>query len=232
MMRIISKERIALCTQVEGTWGEIFAKSPIALQSRCKHVPINPFWHMVTVAQNARVFVWNRRLTERYELVKRRVVGNMQRDAWYWCQVRNNPPLGCLWRLWQSASTLTEPFHPDRNIFCWWMPWLRIPFPPMRWRPLRFIVCGLRKMPELISPRETQTIHMPTFQWQTNPPNDCFHHWYCSSGSCKDYLVLCTNDIPLQDFNLLNLGISNKVAYRDLENSCLAIGQGQISMPH
>jgi len=33
MMCIISKERIAFCAQVEGTRGEIFAASPIALQS-------------------------------------------------------------------------------------------------------------------------------------------------------------------------------------------------------
>ena len=34
MMCIISKQRIAFCAQVEGTWGEIFTASPIALQSR------------------------------------------------------------------------------------------------------------------------------------------------------------------------------------------------------
>ena len=33
MMCIISKERIAFCVQVEGMQGEIFAASPIALQS-------------------------------------------------------------------------------------------------------------------------------------------------------------------------------------------------------
>ena len=33
MMCIISKERIAFCAQVEGLRGEIFAGSPIALQS-------------------------------------------------------------------------------------------------------------------------------------------------------------------------------------------------------
>jgi len=37
-MCIISKERIALCAPVEGTRGEIFTASPIALQSRCKRV--------------------------------------------------------------------------------------------------------------------------------------------------------------------------------------------------
>jgi hypothetical protein len=38
-MCIISKERIAICAQVEGTQGEIVAMSPIALQSRCMRVP-------------------------------------------------------------------------------------------------------------------------------------------------------------------------------------------------
>jgi hypothetical protein len=42
MMCIISKERIAFCAQVEGTRGEIFATSPIALQSRCMRVPNEP----------------------------------------------------------------------------------------------------------------------------------------------------------------------------------------------
>jgi len=43
----------------------------------------------------------------------------MQRAAWYWGRARSNPPPGCLWRLWRSASTLTEPFRLDGNIFCW-----------------------------------------------------------------------------------------------------------------
>jgi len=43
----------------------------------------------------------------------------MQRDAWYWRWARSNLPPGCLWRLWRSASTLTEPFRPDGNVFCW-----------------------------------------------------------------------------------------------------------------
>ena len=38
----ITEERIALCVQVEGMRGEVFAVSPIALQSRCKRVPNEP----------------------------------------------------------------------------------------------------------------------------------------------------------------------------------------------
>ena len=42
MMCIISKEWIAFCTQVEGSWGEVLAASPIALQFRWKLVPNEP----------------------------------------------------------------------------------------------------------------------------------------------------------------------------------------------
>jgi hypothetical protein len=42
MMCIISNERIAFCAQVEGTRGEIFATSRIALQSRCMRVLNEP----------------------------------------------------------------------------------------------------------------------------------------------------------------------------------------------
>jgi len=42
-MCIISKERIALSTQVEGTRGEIFAASPIDLQSRISSKERNAF---------------------------------------------------------------------------------------------------------------------------------------------------------------------------------------------
>jgi len=82
---------------------------------------MNPFRRMVTVGHNARVFVWNRRPTEREETAKRRQEGDMWRDVWSWCQARSNPPPGCLWWLWRSASTLTEPFRPDGNVFCWWL---------------------------------------------------------------------------------------------------------------
>jgi hypothetical protein len=39
MMCIISKERMSFCAQVEGTQGEIFAMSPIALHFLCQRVP-------------------------------------------------------------------------------------------------------------------------------------------------------------------------------------------------
>ena len=42
-------------------------------------------------------------------------------DVWSWRRARSNLPPGCLWRLCRSASTLTEPFRPDRNVFCGWI---------------------------------------------------------------------------------------------------------------
>ena len=43
----------------------------------------------------------------------------MLRDPWYWRRAQSHPPPGCLWRLWRSASTLTEPFRLDGNVLCW-----------------------------------------------------------------------------------------------------------------
>jgi len=80
---------------------------------------MNPFRRMVTVCNNTRVFVYNRRPTEREEMAKWQLEGDMQHDAWYWHRVLSNPPPGCLCRLWWSASTLTEPFRPDGNVFLW-----------------------------------------------------------------------------------------------------------------
>jgi len=42
MMCIISKKRIAICEQVGGMRGEVFAASPMALQSWCKCMPNEP----------------------------------------------------------------------------------------------------------------------------------------------------------------------------------------------
>ena len=80
---------------------------------------MNPFRRMVTVGHNARVFVWHKRPTEREEMAKRRSQGDMECDAWYWRRARSNLPPGYLWQLWRSASTLPEPFRPDRNVLCW-----------------------------------------------------------------------------------------------------------------
>ena len=45
-------------------------------------------------------------------------------------------------------------------MWCLW-----IPLPWMRWRPPRFVVGSMMKLPGLIQPRETETLHVPTFQW-------------------------------------------------------------------
>jgi len=112
-------------------------------------------------------------------------------------------------------------------MWCMW-----IPMPRMRWRPPRPIVGCMRQLPGLIQHREPQTLQVPTFQWWMNHLNDCFHCWHCASSSCKEYLFLCCNGIPLQGFNRLYLWISNTVAYRDTENGSMAIGKGQVYMPH
>jgi len=84
---------------------------------------MNPFRRMVTVGHNPTVIVYNRIPKERYETLKPRSEGDMQRDASYWRWARSSLPPGCLWRLWRSTSTLTEPFRPDWNVFCWWELW-------------------------------------------------------------------------------------------------------------
>jgi len=109
---------------------------------------------------------------------------------------------------------------------------LRIPLPWMQWRPPRSIVGGMRKSPGLIQPRETQTLDMPMLQSEMNHLNNCFHRRHCASDSCRDSLLPCSNDIPLQHLNELYLRISNTVVYCDPQNGGLAIGQGQIFMPH
>jgi len=65
-----------------------------------------------------------------------------------------------------------------------------------------------------------------------NHLNNCFHGWPCASGSHKDYLLPCSNGIPLQDSNILYLPIWNIVAHRDPANGRLGIVQEQFYMPH
>jgi len=93
------------------------ASRPIYILLMC---PTNPFRRMVTVGHNATVFVLNRIPTEPEEMAKLRSEGDMQRDASFWRWARSSLPPGWLCRLWRSASTLTEPFRPDGNVFSWW----------------------------------------------------------------------------------------------------------------
>jgi len=81
--------------------------------------PMNPIWRMDTVGQNATVFIYNTIPTEQEETAKPRSEGNMQHDASYWRRSQSSLPPGCLWRLNWSASTLTESFRPDGNVFSW-----------------------------------------------------------------------------------------------------------------
>jgi len=80
---------------------------------------MNPSRLMVTVSYHTRVFVWNRRLTERHGMVKLQSEGDMNCDTWCWRLVLSKPPPGCLWWLWWSECTVTEPSPPDGISFCW-----------------------------------------------------------------------------------------------------------------
>ena len=75
---------------------------------------------MVTVGHNPKVSVYNRIPTEWEETAKLRLGGDIQCDVSYWRLAGSNflPP-EFLWQLWRSASTLTQPFRPDRIVFCW-----------------------------------------------------------------------------------------------------------------
>ena len=112
------------------------------------------------------------------------------------------------------------------------MRWLLIPLPQIRWRPLRFIVGGMRKSPGLIQPRETQTLHVTTFEWYMNHLNDWSHRWHSASVSRKDHFLLCSNSILQLNINGFYLPISNTVSNRDPDNGSLAIDQEQVYMPH
>jgi len=88
--------------------------------------PMHPFRCMVTAGHNSRVLVRNWRPTEQAGTVKMRLEGHIQCDAWYWCRAQSNPPQGCLWLFWRSASTLSQPLRPDGNVFYWCCSHLRI----------------------------------------------------------------------------------------------------------
>jgi len=115
------------CAAVSAAGGLCVASGPIYILLIS---PINPFRCMATVGYNATVLVYNRIRTVWEEMGILRSEGDMQCDACYCRWVRIYPPPGCLWRLWWSESTPTQPFHPDGNVFCWcymvslWNIWL------------------------------------------------------------------------------------------------------------
>jgi len=85
---------------------------------------MNPFRCMVTGGHNTSVFVRNRRPTEREEKVKQRSEHDMESDAWYSHRVQSTLQPRCLWQLWWSACTMTQPFRPDGDDFCWCGNWI------------------------------------------------------------------------------------------------------------
>ena len=122
MMCIMSNEGNALCVQVEGTQGQIFAASPMALQSRCKRVPnetIPMYCHSWPQSQSFHLQCKTDRV-RRYgetaiggQYATRRVV-LMPGTEYSTRRVSLTAPT--------SASTLTQPFCLDGNVFCWWVP--------------------------------------------------------------------------------------------------------------
>jgi len=83
---------------------------------------------MVTVAHNARVFIYNRYSTDWEKLVMLRLDGDMQCDVWYWCQMRSNRTTGV------SLTALKVRVHSDRAILLRWkkkflMEWT------IKWKP-------------------------------------------------------------------------------------------------
>jgi len=110
---------MASCAAVDGTRGEIFAASPVTWQSEWKRVPIEP---IPTCGHNWPQCLSGRLTLEtekREEAVRLWSGGDMQCNVWYSRLARSNPPLGCLWQLWRSASTGTQPFHPDVYVFAY-----------------------------------------------------------------------------------------------------------------
>jgi len=150
-------------------------------------------------------------------------------------------PLLATWQASSSApnSTPREPFQEFRRLSwhvwslsllimrCW-----RIPLPRMQWSLPRFIVGGMRKSPGLIQRWGTQTLHVATSQWLMYYLNDCYCCWHCASGSDKDFLLPCSNHIPLEDLNRLYLWFPNTVTYSDPENGSLEMSQEPVYMPH
>ena len=120
MRCIISKERIAFCAQVEGSWGEVLQRHPSHCNPGASMYPINRFQCMVTVGHNTRVYHQNMRPTEQAEMVTLWSEGDVQRDALYWRRAQSKPQPGCGWWLWWSASTLIQQFRPDGSYIYWY----------------------------------------------------------------------------------------------------------------
>ena len=94
----------------------MFAASPIAIPMQaCTQWTHSDVWLQLATTPEC-LF----KIGDQWSEKKRQSEGDMQCDAQYWRWVRSNPPPGCLWRLWQSVSTLTQLFRPDGNVFCWW----------------------------------------------------------------------------------------------------------------
>jgi hypothetical protein len=83
---------------------------------------MNSFRCMGTGGHNATVIIQKKRPTKPEETVKQWLEWDSNHDALYQCQVRSNPPQGCLWRLWLSHSAWMQSFLADAWILVCQLP--------------------------------------------------------------------------------------------------------------
>jgi hypothetical protein len=103
---------------VEGQWGEIFAASPIAIpmQGWTQWIHSDVYSQLATLPE-CMFKIGDRQSEEKRGNGDRRALCSATRSLDAGCGVIRNRGV---WRLWRSASTLTQPFRPDGNVFCWW----------------------------------------------------------------------------------------------------------------
>ena len=123
MMCIISKERIAFCTLVEGTHGVVFAASPIALQFRCKRVPNEPiprYGYSWLSTPECSFKIGDRQSEKKRWNSDRRAICNVMRGIEAGCgaihhRVVSDSSEGAH-PLWRSHSAQTEIFFADVSL--------------------------------------------------------------------------------------------------------------------
>jgi hypothetical protein len=115
MICITNKERIAFCAQIEGTRGEVFAVSRIALQSWCKRVPKEPitmYGHSLPLSPDCLFKIGDRQSEKKLWNRDGRAICNVTRgiDAWAGESRHRNVSDGSdlPHPLWRSHSARTE----------------------------------------------------------------------------------------------------------------------------
>jgi len=118
MMCILSKERFALCAQVEGKQGDIVTASPIPLQSRCKCVPKQPIPTYVHSCPQCQSILLKLETHRARRNSKNAIGGRCWTPNAVLLPARSNSPLGCLWRLWHCHPAGTEMFGANETGYC------------------------------------------------------------------------------------------------------------------